>query len=359
MAENKPSKTEQSGGPIEQRNPFQVAARAGGLVSIEQQRAIAQVQAAMLVARAMPRNRIEALDQIIHDCTDIELAEQAEYQYSRGGSDVSGPSIRLLEAVARRWGNLETGIEEISRQDGYSEFRAFAMDLETGWRDSKVFQVKHWRDTKQGGYPIKDERDIYELGANMGARRKRACMEAIIPSDVIRQASEQCALTLKAKIEITPEFVQSMLDNFAKFAVTKEMIEKRIQRHITAISPGMAVQLRRIYNAMRDGMAVPSDFFDTTENGEAAKPKTGAAALKEAVAGEKPAAKSDLGGPPDFKALMVLIERALESKSKEIALLQLEDVDASLSALAGDELKAAKKALDAARVEVKDRKAAK
>lgn len=332
------------------------ASRSGGLISVEQQRAIAQVQAAMIVARSMPRDRKQALDLILQDCTDPDLAEDAEYEYSRGGSKISGPSIRLLETVARRWGNMESGIKEIARYDGYSEFEAFAWDMETNFRDSKVFQVKHWRDTKQGGYQLTDERDIYELGANMGARRKRACMEAVIPQDIVRQAAEQCQVTLKTKIEVTPELIEEMLDRFGKFGVSKEMIEKRIQRHITALTPGLAMQLKRIYNSLKDGMSQPTDWFDAIVPAEGdAKPQTGAAGLKSAVSGkggkraepEKPqesgSAGSEAGSKRDptpqeiFDSIMKSVERAERTEtSQEIAMLALEDAQDAVRSLTGD-----------------------
>ncbi len=361
-----------------QDDPFQMRPKGGGFVSVEQQRAIAQVQASMIIARNMPRDRQQALDLILQDCTDMDLSEQAEYQYNRGGSDVSGPSIRLLEAVARRWGNLETGIEEISRQDGFSEFRAYAMDLETGWRDQKIFQVKHWRDTKKGGYLLTDERDIYELGANMGARRKRACMEAVIPADIIRQAAKQCQTTLQTKVEITPDLIASTIESFSKFGVTKEMIEKRIQRHITAITPGLVVQLRRIHNSLRDGMAQPADFFEMAEPGAGAepgaKPRTGAAGLKEALTGadKKDPAKTPgaedrkpedlLGGKkggPELADVTKVIEKALATVYKATALLVLDDAELLTTAFSKEDKSSAAKAIAAARKEIGERVAPK
>jgi hypothetical protein len=292
------------------KNPFgstAVAARSSSaLVSVEQQRAVAQVQAAMLVARSMPRDRIAVMDLILQDCTEVSVAEESEYEFSRGGSKISGPSIRLLETVARRWGNMECGVKELSRANGYSECEAFAWDMETGFRDSKSFQVKHWRDTKQGGYPITEERDIYELIANSAARRKRACLEAVIPAVVVRAASDQCQLTLKTKIDITPEFIAGMLAKFAEFGVTKEQIEKRIQRHMDALTPGLAIQLRRVFNSLKDGMSQPSEWFESVDAPAAAtteKPKTGAAALKEKVASKKsdPAGAAKNDNPPPNK----------------------------------------------------------
>lgn len=64
----------------------------------------------------------------------------------------------------------------------------------------KQFQVRHWRDTKSGGYALKDSRDIYEKVANDGARRLRACILAVIPADVVETAVKE-ALKAKAKKE--------------------------------------------------------------------------------------------------------------------------------------------------------------
>ncbi len=70
-----------------------------------------------------------------------------------------------------------------------STVEAFAWDVEeANTRQTKVFQVRHWRHTKQGGYKLTDPRDIYELVANNGARRLRACILGVIPGDVIDAA---------------------------------------------------------------------------------------------------------------------------------------------------------------------------
>jgi hypothetical protein len=52
--------------------------------------------------------------------------------------------------------------------------------------------------------------------------------------------------------------------------VTKELIERRIQRHLSAITPAMVVSLRNIYNSLRDGMSAPAEWFDMPANDPAA-----------------------------------------------------------------------------------------
>jgi hypothetical protein len=263
-------------------NPFtagEIATNAGtggGLVSVESQRAVAEVQARMMIARANPRDSVRCMDRILNDCTRPTLAKSAIYQYARGGTDIRGPSIRLAEAIAQRWGNIASGIKEIARHGEYSECVAYAWDLETGFYDERQFQVRHWRDTRQGGYQLKDERDIYELIANFGQRRKRAVLLTVIPGDVTEAALQACERTMTAKADTSPEGIKQMLAAFAEFNVTQPQIEARIQRRLDAIRPAQVVMLEKIYNSLRDGMSDPADWFEAVpapvEDGKPAEP---------------------------------------------------------------------------------------
>lgn len=256
-------------------NPFagaQVAARPSGnaVAQSDQSRAVAEVQAAMMIARMNPRDPIAAMDRILNACTRPTLADSAVYTYSRGGSDVSGPSIRLAEAMAQSWGNMQFGIRELDQRNGESTVQAFAWDVETNTRREVTFQVPHIRYTRQGSKKLEDPRDIYEMVANQGARRLRACILAVIPGDVTEAAVAQCEVTMKTKADTGPEAMQKMVVAFEPFGVTKEQIEKRIQRRLDAIQPAQVVSLKKIYASLRDGMSVASDWFEaeTPEAGQ-------------------------------------------------------------------------------------------
>lgn len=240
--------------------------QATALMEVEQQRAIAEVQSAIILAKRFPRNQIEAMDRILTACQRPTLAEQALYSYSRGGSDITGPSIRLAEAIAQSWGNLQFGIRELSQSNGESTVEAYAWDVETNTRQVKIFQVPHARYTKSNGLKkLEDPRDIYEAIANQGARRLRACILGIIPGDVVEAAVSQSEQTLKAKADTSPEALKKLVDAFESYKVTKEQIEKRIQRRIDAITPAQIVSLRKIYNSLKDGMSGPADWFEVEE----------------------------------------------------------------------------------------------
>lgn len=298
-------------------NPFGnapiAAVPSGASAAALAQREVAEVQAAMTIAKRFPRDPILAMDRILQACARPGLAQASLYQYSRGGTDIAGPSIRLAEELARGWGNILCGVTELTRGGGVSECLAYAWDLESNFRDEKRFQVKHWRDTKGGGYALKDERDIYELIANQGARRKRACLLAVIPGDVQEAAVRQCELTLKTKADLSPERIKGMVEKFAALGITAQQIEKKIQRRLDAITPALMVQLGRIYNSLQDGMSSPGDWFEVveTEAAPAQEKAKGVAGAKAALRKRKPASPALLGDDEEARALQADADRMM------------------------------------------------
>lgn len=252
-------------------NPFQAGRTeqpATSLVEVESQRAIQEVQAAMVIAKKFPRDQVEAMNRILDACTRPSLAESALYTYARAGTDITGPSIRLAEAIAQNWGNLQFGIRELSQANGESTVEAYAWDVESNTRQVKVFQVPHIRYTKQTIKQLKDPREIYELVANQGARRLRACILGVIPGDVIEAAVQQCEVTQRTTADTSEKGIEKMLEGLSRFGITRSMVEKRIQRNIDSITPVQMVQMRKIYASLRDEMSVVSDWFEVGSSAE-------------------------------------------------------------------------------------------
>lgn len=247
---------ENAGGSIVPQN-------GNAVTQVEQTRAIAEVQAAMYLARMYPRDTLQAIDRIMNECQRPGLAEVGVYDYPRGGVRVTGASIRLAEVLARNWGNVQFGIRELDQRNGESTVVAFAWDMETNTRSEVTFQVPHIRYSKEkGNMRLTDPRDIYEMVANQGARRMRACVLRIIPGDVVDMAVDELSRTLKATADTSEAAMKKMLERFAEFGVTKEQIEKRIGSKLSAITPAQVVSLRNIYNSLNDGMSKPGEWFD-------------------------------------------------------------------------------------------------
>lgn len=223
-----------------------------------------EVQAAMVIAKKFPRNEVDSFNRILRSCQRKSLAESAMYEYPRGGTKVTGPSIRLAEAMAQNWGNLDFGITELEQRNGESQVMAYAWDLETNTRQVKIFSVPHVRSTKKGNVTLTDPRDIYEMVANQGARRLRSCILGIIPGDVVDAAVSECQKTLTTgNNEPLIDRVRKGIKMFEdKFSVTQEMIEKYIGCKSEAFSENDMVRLNNVYRSLKDGMAKREDFFE-------------------------------------------------------------------------------------------------
>lgn len=321
-------------------NPFGAPVKRDASVETESQRAIAEVQAAMVIAQRFPRDQVAAMDRILNACTRPSLAETAMYTFARGGTTITGPSIRLAEAIAQGWGNMKFGIRELEQRagnahrNGESTVEAFAWDVETNTLATKTFQVPHLRYTRNGTTKLVDPRDIYETVANNGARRLRACILGVIPGDVTENAVRQCEATLRAKVKITPELLQSLVDKFEKFGVTKKALETRIQRRLEAITAAQVVNLGNIWNSLNDGMSAAADWFEIEHATEGSTPVTARGKLAEA------AAKAAAEGGGDAEKSDEQLEAEALAKMSGPELTKFLKAEAARLKIDGDELDA-------------------
>lgn len=227
-------------------------------------RQMQEVKAMVFMAKQFPRDIAGSYQRIMMACERKLLAESAAYVYPRGSEKVTGPSIRLAEVLAQNWGNMDYGVVELEQKAGESVAMSYAWDLETNVRQAKIFTVKHERHTKKGAYKLTDPRDIYEIVANQGARRLRACILGVIPGDIVDKALQKCQQTLMGDTkEPLVDRLNVVLDAFNKtFGVTTEMIEKHFGYKLVAFTEQDLVELRKIGTSLRDGMAKREDYFE-------------------------------------------------------------------------------------------------
>jgi hypothetical protein len=240
----------------EQKQPLSVTAQATVGRQME------EVKAMVFMAKQFPRDENAALERILKACERKTLAESAMYEYPRGGQKVTGPSIRLAETIARSWGNIVFGVNELEQRGGESVVKAYAWDIETNVQQEKTFTVKHERRAAGVNKRLDDPRDIYEMVANQGARRVRACILGIVPGDVVEAAVEKCKETLAKNIGDIKEHINKMIKAFEAYKVTPEMLEKFIGCKIEAFSANDLVRLGGVYNSLKDGMAKPGQYFE-------------------------------------------------------------------------------------------------
>lgn len=320
---------------------FVTQARDRGLapaLMAEQQRAKSEIEAALTIAAARPRDQKEAMDRIITSCQRPGLAAKAKYRYSKGGTDIEGVTIDLMEVVAQMWGNLDFGFRELARFPGVgggpgeSVVEAFAWDMETNVKRKVQFTVQHAEKTKKGLRIITDPRDIYEWVANQAQRRVRTCLENIIPRDIYEAAAEECEKTMRANVGDIKEALAKLLPAFAQFGVTKEMLETRLQRRLETISAAQVVYLRTIWVGLRDGISHPEDWFDMTAGQKPEEPQkpTPVDAAKEKMRkqqAQKPAEPAKPKAAPVAPPPPPPPPPAPEPEPPHVALAHPEDVD--------------------------------
>lgn len=238
--------------------------QASGMAQYQESKELSEIKGKMFLARQFPRDPDYSLQAVLRECKRKELAEAATYEFPRGDSVVKGPSIRLVEVLARHWGNIDCGITEVDTRDGMTTIKCFAWDLQTNVADEKTFTVKHERSTKKGSYKLTDERDIYEAVANKGARRKRACLLAVMPGWYVDEALRACEETLTASIsdgKSMEEVIGTVVSAFSEFGISPEQISEKLGKDVDKLSKNDVVKLRHLYSAIKDGFVKPADAF--------------------------------------------------------------------------------------------------
>jgi hypothetical protein len=207
--------------------------RIGQSTAVEQSRAVAEVQAAIYVARQFPRDIGRARNSMQSACGSMALAEKAFYEFPRSGGKVQGPTIHLAKTLAQAWGNIQYGVSEMRRDDSYrqSEMQAFAWDVEANTRHVLTFIVPHAKFAGGKVSPLIDLRDIYENNANNGARRLREAIFAVIPDFFIGEAEDLCRETLnKGDGKPLEQRVDGAIAVFQKLGINADRLEQKLGR---------------------------------------------------------------------------------------------------------------------------------
>lgn len=234
-----------------------------GVVAVESSRAVAEAQGKLVIAKRFPRDENLAYAKARQACQRKGMAETAFYSYPRGGTTISGASIRFAEELARCWGNIEYGIKELSRDKDKSEMQAMAWDMETNTVSVQNFTNPHYREVGGRMQKLTSDRDIYEINANMASRRLRARILAVLPNYFVEDCIMECKRTLAGKNdEPLADRVRKLTVAFEKLGVSKSMLESRLKRDISTMTIDEYVEFVGIHNAIKDKQSGISDWFN-------------------------------------------------------------------------------------------------
>jgi hypothetical protein len=242
-----------------------VARATSQATTIEQTRAIADVQAAAQMARVFPRDEAAALARALEECSKIELAERAFFELKRGKNPVTGPTVHLAKQLARAWGNVVFGLKELRRETGQSEMIAFAWDLQDNVRSEATFIVEHRRPGKSAA-TLESTTDIQENNTSMGARRLREMIFDVLPKSFVEQAIAKCHETQqKGGSEKTiAERRAGMIAAFEEIGVSKKRLEDKIGAPSAEWTLKDITDMAIVYNSIREGSMRVDEAFPRT-----------------------------------------------------------------------------------------------
>ncbi len=248
-------------------------ARVGQATAIEQGRAVAEVVAAVRVAQEVPRDMLRVQAQMEISCTNKSMAERAFFAVPRAGKTVNGPSVHLARELARCFGNFQSGLKEMHRDDveGMSEMMAYAWDVENNTRSELTFIVPHKRDktVKREGQPVDRTpevlvslADIYTNNANQGARRLRTVILGLLPEWYVDRAKTLCTETLKDGGGVPlPRRIAEMVAYYDKQGVVLSQLEQNRGRPSGEWTDHDVAQLSILGKSLKTGEITRDEAF--------------------------------------------------------------------------------------------------
>lgn len=262
-----------------------------GAIAIEQERAIAETQGQLILAKRFPRSMASAHSDFMDACKSPEFASKAFYSVPNRGS---GPSIRFMEEAARCYGNFAYGHRELSRSEGKSEIEVYAWDMEKNNRSTRQITVMHVLDTKSGQKTLTDQADIDNKIANVASKQIRGRISALMPKAMIEAGIAECRKTLAgANDKPVSQRVRDMTGAFSGFGVTVKHLESYLKHDLDSTTLDELIELIGVYNAIKEGTPA-AEFFGKAEQQEEID-KTKSAILS--ISGEG-AAKADPAKKP-------------------------------------------------------------
>lgn len=243
------------------RTVAQQAAFIGQATAVEQARAVAEVQAAVIVAQNVPRDVVRARGEMRDACSHMALAQRAFYRVPNRGE---GPSVHLARELARIWGNIQYGVHELRRDDaaGESEVQAFAWDVQTNTRSTRTFVVPHARMASGKRTPLVDLGDIYRSNQNVGARAVRECIFTVLPTDFADEAQDACRRTLEhGEGEPLEDRVAKMVKAFDEIGVKVAQLESKLDRRRGQWTAGDVASMLIAFKSIKAGESTVDDEF--------------------------------------------------------------------------------------------------
>jgi len=224
----------------------------------------AEIQGTIVLAKHFPRNDNEVYRRIMEACKRSSFAEAAMYSYPRGGATVEGASVHFARLGGREMGNIRWGLNIIRQDEEAVTIEGWGWDVQTNAKVSLQDHFKKLIQRKKEGqmkWIVPDERDLRELINRRGAILVRNCLLQLIPADFIEDGMKMVKKTLKGSLKDRKGTIHKLVMSFSEVGISVKMLELRLEHSLEEISEDELVELRGIFNAIKEGQAQRSEYF--------------------------------------------------------------------------------------------------
>jgi hypothetical protein len=291
-------------------------------VSASVAQAEAMVKARVLMALQRPRDWEVVRERFLRECSRPALAEIAIYR-KPVGDGIEGPSIRLAEVALRCMTNVLIRTPVVYDDADKRVVRVEVMDLEsnaTYEKEVTITKQVERRNVPRGQTPIASRTNsrgdkVYILQATdddilnkenaLISKAMRTLGFRIFPGYLLEEGTDKVREVLKAGATKDPDAEKrKVIDAFSAQGVNAAALSDYLGHPLDTIAPAEIVELRGVYQAIKDGEA---SWADTLEHkraqraafagGEDGAPKKSTLADKAKAAAEKAKASSPAPAP--------------------------------------------------------------
>lgn len=232
----------------------------------------AQIQCAYMMALQCPRSYFAAEQAVVKACENPLFAEKVEYKLPRGGTTISGPTIRLAELIRREWRNIFTTERVMHDDERQMIVQVTAMDLETNSIETaevvipKTVERRYVKD----GQEIISEREnslgkkVYTVRATdsevdmtrkaMISKALRNAIFRLVPAELVQIALATARQTIQTADAKDPkEAIRRLIFCFEEQGVSIDKIEKEIGHTLEKANTADVKKLRGLYKQMLNG----------------------------------------------------------------------------------------------------------
>lgn len=235
-------------------------------------RAVAETRTALTLAKEFPRDIEEFESKVKAMCSDPSFAEKAVFKRPMGSSVIEGPSIRLAEALAVAYGNIDYGMKILNQTKMHTDYEVVCFDKEANIRVVRQGRVSHWRQVKKhrdGGYNETRPNMIADMVNADAAKKMRNCILQVIPRPYIDMALEQCQKAVLGDIKNFDR--DRMLKAFSGLGVEESDIGKKY--NIKSLSNEDILELKRDFYAIKEEGVPAEEVFPKEKTSAEAEEK--------------------------------------------------------------------------------------